>query len=400
VRGLVLAVALLAGCGGDTESESLAGDAGGAVADARAVVPDAAGVDGGDANQPCVDFQQEWPLSRYLVSHVVDVSDSMGIAMAGTDESPLQVVQAALLRTLFGDYAGLAWFPDGRGCFSESNAVGVGLKTETHRERVDGALEALTTQGDGAPLLDALRFAYDQLQAAQPLKQASALQRGSVGVMSSWQDGVPMLRANVSQLADYPGTRLTRAHWGMYAGSTASQGVQYNDDIQLWQLAAPITDFETEPDCFLAPWRPSCASRASCSSLCSPKTYACRAADDSLESSPHYSPTQDGVPRSEANSAPDCVPAPRSQTCSLLRRPAREMAAKARGAGCDRQGGGVPVHALPCGQHAPRSAPPAALRLRFRYSRTRVRSVPVLGAPCWAPPPAARSGWRGGLSGA
>jgi hypothetical protein len=60
----------------------------------------------------------------------------------------------------------------------------------------------------------------------------------------------------------------------------------------------------------------------------------------------------------------------------------------------------VRVHALPCGQHAPRSAPPAALRLRFRYSRTRVRSVPVLGAPCWAPPPAARSGLRGGRFGA
>jgi hypothetical protein len=38
----------------------------------------------------------------------------------------------------------------------------------------------------------------------------------------------------------------------------------------------------------------------------------------------------------------------------------------------------VRAHALPCGQHAPRSAPPAALRLRFRYSRTRVRSVPAL----------------------
>jgi hypothetical protein len=60
----------------------------------------------------------------------------------------------------------------------------------------------------------------------------------------------------------------------------------------------------------------------------------------------------------------------------------------------------VRVHALPCGQHAPRSAPPAALRLRFRYSRTGVRSVPVLGAPGWAPPPAARSGLRGGPSGA
>ena len=55
------------------------------------------------------------------------------------------------------------------------------------------------------------------------------------------------------QLADHPGTRLTRAHWGMYAGATASQGIQYNDEIQIWQLDAPLTDFETEPDCYLAP---------------------------------------------------------------------------------------------------------------------------------------------------
>jgi hypothetical protein len=35
----------------------------------------------------------------------------------------------------------------------------------------------------------------------------------------------------------------------------------------------------------------------------------------------------------------------------------------------------VPVHALPCSRHAPRSAPPAALRRRLRTSRSRVRSV-------------------------
>jgi hypothetical protein len=35
----------------------------------------------------------------------------------------------------------------------------------------------------------------------------------------------------------------------------------------------------------------------------------------------------------------------------------------------------VRVHAVPCGQHAPRSASPAALRLRLRTSRSRVRSV-------------------------
>ena len=77
--------------------------------------------------------------------------------------------------------------------------------------------------------------------------------QGDTGFVQVWQDGVPMLRADVAQLADYPGTRLTRAHWGMYAGLTASQGAQYNDEIQIWQLDAPLTDFETEPDCYLAP---------------------------------------------------------------------------------------------------------------------------------------------------
>jgi len=74
---------------------------------------------------------------------------------------------------------------------------------------------------------------------------------GTTGFVQAWQDGVPMLRAEVSQLADSPGTRLTRAHWGMYAGSTASQGVQYNDDIRIWTLDEPLSDLDTEPDCYL-----------------------------------------------------------------------------------------------------------------------------------------------------
>ena len=63
--------------------------------------------------------------------------------------------------------------------------------------------------------------------------------------------GVPLLRASVSQLAANPGTALRTAHWGMYASAETSQGTQYNDDVVIWSLAAPLTDLETEPDCWL-----------------------------------------------------------------------------------------------------------------------------------------------------
>ena len=76
--------------------------------------------------------------------------------------------------------------------------------------------------------------------------------QGSDGFVQVWQDGVPVLRAQVARLGDHPGTNLSRAHWGMYANSDVDHGVQYNDDIGIWELDGPLTDFETEPDCYLA----------------------------------------------------------------------------------------------------------------------------------------------------
>lgn len=74
---------------------------------------------------------------------------------------------------------------------------------------------------------------------------------GTEGFVQVWQDGVPMLRASVAQLAANPGTALRTAHWGMYASAETTQGTQYNDDVAIWSLAAPLTDLEAEPDCWL-----------------------------------------------------------------------------------------------------------------------------------------------------
>lgn len=74
---------------------------------------------------------------------------------------------------------------------------------------------------------------------------------GTDGFVQVWQDGVPMLSARVSALQSSPGTTLTRAHWGMYANGAVTQGIQYNDDIEIWTLDAPLSDLETEPDCYL-----------------------------------------------------------------------------------------------------------------------------------------------------
>lgn len=73
--------------------------------------------------------------------------------------------------------------------------------------------------------------------------------QSTTGFVQVWLDGVPMLRAHVSQLGRHPGTQLRTAHWGMYAAGTLDHGVQYNDDIRICTLEKPLTDFIAEPLC-------------------------------------------------------------------------------------------------------------------------------------------------------
>lgn len=75
------------------------------------------------------------------------------------------------------------------------------------------------------------------------------LYEGITGFVQVWQDGVPMLRAAVSNLENNPGTRLRTAHWGMYARGSVSRAVQYNDEIRICTLNARLTDLASEPQC-------------------------------------------------------------------------------------------------------------------------------------------------------
>lgn len=76
---------------------------------------------------------------------------------------------------------------------------------------------------------------------------------GPSGYVQLWQDGVPMLRAAVPGLAKNPGSRLRTAHWGMYARGNVERAVQYNDDIRICALKAPLADLVREPLCPAAP---------------------------------------------------------------------------------------------------------------------------------------------------
>jgi MYXO-CTERM domain-containing protein len=67
---------------------------------------------------------------------------------------------------------------------------------------------------------------------------------GASGYVRVWQDGVAMLEGTYTSVA---GTSLMRAHWGMYSSGSITQGVQYNDEIQLWTLDGPWTDLDVEP---------------------------------------------------------------------------------------------------------------------------------------------------------
>jgi hypothetical protein len=64
------------------------------------------------------------------------------------------------------------------------------------------------------------------------------------GTVVVWQDGVPIMRGRYT---DSQGRNLMRAHWGMYASGGTSKAVQFNDDVQIWTLSEPLTDFSVEP---------------------------------------------------------------------------------------------------------------------------------------------------------
>lgn len=68
--------------------------------------------------------------------------------------------------------------------------------------------------------------------------------QGKEGYIRLWQDGKPTFEGTYDTVA---GTRLVRAHWGWYSSGSITKGVQYNDEIQIWKLDAPLTDLETEP---------------------------------------------------------------------------------------------------------------------------------------------------------
>jgi hypothetical protein len=73
--------------------------------------------------------------------------------------------------------------------------------------------------------------------------------RGDSGYVHAWQDGIPALRAQTSALKANPGYRLRTAHWGLYAAAAVRAATQYNDDIRLCTLDAPLVDFSREPGC-------------------------------------------------------------------------------------------------------------------------------------------------------
>lgn len=68
--------------------------------------------------------------------------------------------------------------------------------------------------------------------------------QGDEGYVRLWQDGQPVLEGTYDVVA---GRNLMRAHWGWYSSGSIAKGVQYNDEIQIWKLDAPLEDLENEP---------------------------------------------------------------------------------------------------------------------------------------------------------
>lgn len=60
----------------------------------------------------------------------------------------------------------------------------------------------------------------------------------------AWLDSTPVMSAKNIKPG---GSNLMRAHWGLYTSAILFEGIQYNDDIQIWGLSEPWTDFSRVP---------------------------------------------------------------------------------------------------------------------------------------------------------
>jgi hypothetical protein len=66
--------------------------------------------------------------------------------------------------------------------------------------------------------------------------------RGRVDV---WQDGVRVYTG--IQQSTSNNTTLTVGHWGLYTNDATWQATLYNDNVNIWSLNQPLTDFTREP---------------------------------------------------------------------------------------------------------------------------------------------------------
>jgi hypothetical protein len=63
------------------------------------------------------------------------------------------------------------------------------------------------------------------------------------GEMHAWQDGVSVFHATFRR----PTSDMCQWHWGAYASGDNTDIVLFEDDISLWKLEEPLTDFSREP---------------------------------------------------------------------------------------------------------------------------------------------------------
>ncbi len=59
-----------------------------------------------------------------------------------------------------------------------------------------------------------------------------------------WMNDQPCMKATNIKPG---GSNLQRAHWGLYTSGNIFEGVQYNDDVQVWGLTEKWTDFKKVP---------------------------------------------------------------------------------------------------------------------------------------------------------
>jgi hypothetical protein len=183
--------------------------------------------EGGDVHRGYggIQFDGDHPMEKYT-------NDGVGI------DAPFGVVNTYWswleTPTIFSDGRWFSFFTVDNNCAWQDHVLTLGLEDETMRL---AAAHHWWNGGSREILPDAPSFPMGRWV------RTTIYLNYYEGVMHVWQDGQEVQRVNF--IRETP--EICQFHWGVYASADNDDIVLYEDDISIWKLEEPWTDFSKEP---------------------------------------------------------------------------------------------------------------------------------------------------------